>query len=155
MKRHSKITLALAILLCAALLLSGCGKKGLNIVGKWDSKELMEMNPLSSVVALGLEAPKEQWIEFTKDGKMEFMADGKTLAEYLKAAEGLLGDNAELKAGFEAMLGNLPVFTYKINGDKVDLNIGGQVQSLTAKMDGANLTLTGPDGDTAVFTPHK
>lgn len=155
MRKHTKLSLVFAMLLCAALLLSGCGKKGLDIVGKWDNSTLMGDDMFTSTAALGMEAPKEQWIEFTKDGKMEFMADGKTVQDYLKAAAEKLDNSAETKSLIQTMVDTIPSFTYKVNGDKVELTMGSESHTMEAKLEGDTLTLTDQDGNATVFTRHK
>ncbi|MGI6698929.1 MAG: hypothetical protein ACOX6G_01150 [Christensenellales bacterium] len=145
-----KKALGLLSILLVAVLLTGCGQASLKdkIVGAWDNKEFVDSMGLSE---LGVAAPKDTWVEFTKDGKMQIMADGKELKVYIEEALKAAGSEKET---IDTLLSILPEFTYKVNGDKLTLTFGEESQEMQTKLEGDKLSIT--EGETTtVFVKRK
>lgn len=155
MKMRVKVTVAVVLVLSTVLLLTGCGKQGIDLVGKWDNADLFSKELFAEFTSLGIKAPEDQWLEFTKDGKLEFMADGKPLKEYIRSTMEGVVTKEEDKAALQAVLETLPDFTYKVVGDKVELHFGEDVENMTAKQEGDKVTLSDSNGNASVFTKHK
>lgn len=154
MKNRRNVSLLLALLLVSALLLTGCaGKATLSdtIVADWNAKEFTEAMGMDDLEAIGVESPKEVWIRFTKDGDMQFIADGKPLQEYMAA---LLKEHGADDDTINNLSGMIPAIKYKVEGDKVVVTACGESQTMNVKLDGDKMTLS-DDKAAMEFTKRK
>ncbi len=154
MTKNRKLATLLFLLLISALVLSGCaGKPKLEdtIIGNWEAKAFTDNLGLDSLEGSGVPAPKETWVQFTKAGEMQIMADGKPLLDFMKEALEKNGADEETVKG---LLGLFPTFNYKVENGKVILTAFGDSQSMDAKLDGDKMTLS--DGKNSMeFTKRK
>lgn len=146
-----KIGLFVVVLLAAAVLLSACGGGGSNdkAVGKWKSPEFEAMFGGSAEDFFGKEL--KTWIEFTKDGKILYMIEGKSFNEFAKekAKEMGISDTSSMPQ---------MDISYKINGDKMTLKFQSgdekNEQVVTVKFEGDKMILEN-DGEKVEFTREK
>lgn len=92
--------------------------------------------------------------EFTADGKVRPLINGKTTQEYMEELTKNLSE--EQKAALANV--NLDNFgiTYEVKDDTtVTMTVAGQAADMTASWDGDVLTLTDKDGNATTFTRVK
>lgn len=147
----SKKLMLVAVLMLTAVLLMACGSKpAATIEGKWkpDAKS-------AAAAALPEGAADKTVVEFTKDGKMVTVIDGKSMADYVGETLKAAGMSEEQ---IKATTAEYPEATYKVDGNKITLTIKmGETTTDTEgtfKIEGDKLTITAEGAD-QVFTKVK
>ncbi len=141
--KKNRIAVFTALLLSMLLLLTACGSKA-TIVGKWTAPQLKDNPALAMYQQMGIKFGNIEY-EFTKDGQMLTLMDGKPMME---AMTELMSNSPDLSDDIKSMLGTQPNMsvTYTLEGDKISVETvyeGVEVtQSGTAKLSGDKLTLS-------------
>lgn len=145
-----RISLLVLMLLAISLLLSACGNNGgdnaSKVIGKWRNEQFEKMF-LTEPSEGGEEM--QVWLEFTKEGKIEYMINGKDMATFMKEKMDAAG--ADIPGGVQAPSIEA---SYKVNGNKIELDFAGQKQELDLSFSGDKMIVKN-DSVTMEFTRVK
>ena len=150
----SKKTLLVATLLAISLLLAACGSPSNSLQGKWKPQGDDVLFAQTAGV-LGLNAAK-MTVEFTADGKIITLVDGKPLLESMKTTA--LASGLATEQTLAALNLQEPEMTYATDGNKIVLSVtmAGETRKREGSfaLEGDKLTIT-VDEQSSVFTKEK
>lgn len=152
-KMKNKKLILVSVLLLLALALSACGSKPAGIEGTWKPEGEQTFTDFLSNSGVDTNA---MTMEFTKEGKLVPLVDGKPMVEALKTS--MIASGLVTEESFAELNIQEPEMNYKTDGDTLTLSVKAGENATqhagTYKVEGDKLTMT-VDGETYTFTRVK